>query len=699
MDDLSSLVTRAQTGDLDAYARIVRQFQDMACGYAYSLLGDFHLAEDAAQEAFVEAYRDLPKLREPAAFPAWFRRIVFKHCDRLTRGKRVPTTPLEAAGAIAAGHPGPEGATVRRELTGKVLDAIKALPKNERVVTTLFYINGYSHKDISRFTSRPVGTIKRCLHDARRRLRKELIAMVEDELKKSRPGPEFTDRVVRKISRIRVWIKSGDQKPASEASGILLLTDSEKRSFVIVIGLAESRAIKPWLAGAGSPDALDAHTALVRALRTFGGEIKEVAIAELKDNTFFALLKFELDNRVVEVDCRPSDALNLAVRCNASIFVSEEVAQQCIKKRKDGKPMSPAAAWRELRQSKLINGRRSFGNISEVLQELERDPESEPARLALSTAAKGMVWTTPLVQDKTDALAKVEEWVARSQGTKHEGLAAGLLGAVYLWAREPEPKKAIPHLEKAHRLLPQDDRIAFDLATAYAMEKRTDDAFSILEKGNFPKARNCRNFSNLWDDPRFRTVVGDLDPNARNFFEVAQLGLRIQDPSQPSKKEKPTAVAVSDGTFRREMAKISPEEIRQLAERLSCGQLLRVEAASRGVSKEGPNECLILEVEGDRKMLMPLAELERPGIDQSLREFTPERPMTHTLFCNILRAAGIRADAAVLVDQKDSIIQAVLLVSNQRRCEAISMTAPAALSIAFTAKCPILIAECLAEKL
>jgi DNA-directed RNA polymerase specialized sigma24 family protein len=65
MDDLRSLVIRAQTGYLDAYATIVRQFQDMACGYAYSLLGDFHLAEDAAQEAFVEAYRDLPKLCAP----------------------------------------------------------------------------------------------------------------------------------------------------------------------------------------------------------------------------------------------------------------------------------------------------------------------------------------------------------------------------------------------------------------------------------------------------------------------------------------------------------------------------------------------------------------------------------------------------------------------------------------------------------
>lgn len=69
MEDLRSLVARSKSGELEAYGVIVRRFQDMAAGYGYALLGDFHLAEDAAQEAFIEAYQDLEKLREPAAFP------------------------------------------------------------------------------------------------------------------------------------------------------------------------------------------------------------------------------------------------------------------------------------------------------------------------------------------------------------------------------------------------------------------------------------------------------------------------------------------------------------------------------------------------------------------------------------------------------------------------------------------------------
>src|SRR5713101_8938653 len=97
MTSLESLVEKTRDDDDDAYETIVRRFQDMAVGYGYSMLRDFQLAEDAAQEAFLEAYRNLDKLREPLAFPGWFRRIVFKQCDRITRNRSFAIVPLEAA--------------------------------------------------------------------------------------------------------------------------------------------------------------------------------------------------------------------------------------------------------------------------------------------------------------------------------------------------------------------------------------------------------------------------------------------------------------------------------------------------------------------------------------------------------------------------------------------------------------------------
>ena len=85
MKDLTGLIAQVKLGDKQAYEPIVRRFQDMAVAYGYATLGDWQLAEDAAQEAFIAAYCELPALRDQQAFPGWFRRIVIKQIDRIRR--------------------------------------------------------------------------------------------------------------------------------------------------------------------------------------------------------------------------------------------------------------------------------------------------------------------------------------------------------------------------------------------------------------------------------------------------------------------------------------------------------------------------------------------------------------------------------------------------------------------------------------
>jgi RNA polymerase sigma factor (sigma-70 family) len=181
MDALDGIVGRARDGDADAFTVLVRRFQDMAVGYGYSLLHDFHLAEDAAQEAFFEAYRTLPKLREPAAFAGWFRRIVFKQCDRITRRQTVATVPLDTAVE-------PPQARDEEERKAQVIDAMRHLPEHERSTMTLFYIGGYSMEEVATFLEVPVSTIKGRLHSARERLRAMLVDSVADGLRARRPS-------------------------------------------------------------------------------------------------------------------------------------------------------------------------------------------------------------------------------------------------------------------------------------------------------------------------------------------------------------------------------------------------------------------------------------------------------------------------------------------------------------------------------
>ncbi len=144
-DPASPLKTRHE-----AFSNLVMRFQDMAFGCAFAVLGDAYLAEDAAQEAFVVAWQKLSQLREPAAFGGWLKRIVLSQCNRFTRAQRLTIVSLDAGAATRSNDPGPDRSAERHDLLTKVLQAVKALPENERLVTTLFYVNGYTQADCIR---------------------------------------------------------------------------------------------------------------------------------------------------------------------------------------------------------------------------------------------------------------------------------------------------------------------------------------------------------------------------------------------------------------------------------------------------------------------------------------------------------------------------------------------------------------------
>jgi RNA polymerase sigma factor (sigma-70 family) len=196
----ADLVSAAQAGDDHAFADLVRLYQDMAVAYATSILGDFHLAEDAAQEAFVEAYRALPALRDPGAFAAWFRCIVFKHCDRFTRRRQPALTSLDAATAIASQEPSPHEALEQHELRRSLNAAIATLPEHERTVVLLYYMGDHAQSSIADFLGVTPNVVKTRLYSARQRLKAHM-SEIEKNLGNARPSSDrhFADRVARLI--------------------------------------------------------------------------------------------------------------------------------------------------------------------------------------------------------------------------------------------------------------------------------------------------------------------------------------------------------------------------------------------------------------------------------------------------------------------------------------------------------------------
>jgi RNA polymerase sigma factor (sigma-70 family) len=268
MEPLDSLVRAAQEGDAEAFSRIVERFQDIACASAYAMTEDALLAEDVAQEAFLEAYLNVAKLRQPAAFASWFRRIVLKQADRLTRGKRLMSSPLEAVADVPMDKQDPTEIAETNEVRAQVRHAITALPERERLVIVLFYGTGYALKDIAAFLDIPVTTVKKRLYDARQRLKEELIDVVRDVLQEQRAS--IADKFPAKV-HLLIAARFGDIERVKELLARCPLLLNMKAD----PGEARNQSELPVVAGltALHEAATHNHAQLVQLLCTSGANI------------------------------------------------------------------------------------------------------------------------------------------------------------------------------------------------------------------------------------------------------------------------------------------------------------------------------------------------------------------------------------------------------------------------------------------
>jgi RNA polymerase sigma-70 factor (ECF subfamily) len=174
-NEITSLVERARAGDRSAYGELVERFQPTVYAVALARLRNAAEAQELAQEVFLHGMKKLGQLRDAACFVGWLRQITVRMAiNRLTR--RGPLLGGEAAvleNAAAAGA-GPLEEMVRAEQRAELLKGLARLKPVDRATLVAFYLHGRSLKQMSREFETPVGTIKRRLHVARNRLRKQL---------------------------------------------------------------------------------------------------------------------------------------------------------------------------------------------------------------------------------------------------------------------------------------------------------------------------------------------------------------------------------------------------------------------------------------------------------------------------------------------------------------------------------------------
>jgi RNA polymerase sigma-70 factor (ECF subfamily) len=167
--DAPSALSRAQGGDHDAFAKLVEQHEAMVYSLAYHFFNDRGRAEEIAQDAFLQLYRNLSTIESEAHLLFWLRQVTTRRCIDVTRRTRLKAVSLEDAGELHAAEKRSDVLFDR-----KMRALLDGLPDIQRVVVTLRYQEDLDPSDICQIVKLPVNTVKSHLHRALQSLRRRL---------------------------------------------------------------------------------------------------------------------------------------------------------------------------------------------------------------------------------------------------------------------------------------------------------------------------------------------------------------------------------------------------------------------------------------------------------------------------------------------------------------------------------------------
>ncbi len=181
-DDDREVVRRVQAGDTEAFEALVEKYKRKAFRLAYQVLRDQEEALDVAQEAFIKAFRALPRFKGDSAFYTWLFRITMnlaldRKRQRATRVRSMGTEdvpPEEWERTAVSLAPDPEDVAAGAEQRARIRVALDSLSENHRAIIILSDIEGLQYREIAEVLGIPMGTVMSRLHHARKRLREAL---------------------------------------------------------------------------------------------------------------------------------------------------------------------------------------------------------------------------------------------------------------------------------------------------------------------------------------------------------------------------------------------------------------------------------------------------------------------------------------------------------------------------------------------
>ena len=217
IEDDVQLIQKVLSGDDEAFTALVRKHQKSVHALAWRKVGDFQLAEEITQDAFLRAYRHLSTLNDPTQFSGWLYVITDRLCNNYLQKKKSELKSLEDVPVIEMQKASyeryiseqneQESHAHRQELVRRLL---AKLPESERTVMTLYYLGEMTAKEIGNFLGVSVNTITSRLQRARKRLQQDEELQVKELLGSVRLPDSLAQNVMQQVA---------DMKPVPPSTG------------------------------------------------------------------------------------------------------------------------------------------------------------------------------------------------------------------------------------------------------------------------------------------------------------------------------------------------------------------------------------------------------------------------------------------------------------------------------------------------
>ena len=327
----AELVVLSRNGDKAAFSHLIKRHQTLALGLAQKMMSRRDIAQELMQEAFLQAYLSLDRLRDDDKFQSWLCGITINVCRSHIRHQKMNFLSFEEimggmkinGDVFGSVFPSPMKVAQEQELYNLVLEAVNSLSPKNRTTVLLFYFEQLTIDEISALLNSSATAIKGRLYKSRKQLKAKLLPFYLEN------NPVVsTNQNTKFMIEVTVADVFMPSTSTTLQSSIVVLWDEANRRFLnIFVGIPSGETIAHILTKTPMtrPMTLQFMSNMLKAANAY---LESVRIESLREDIYYATVSLGCNGQVREVDARPSDAIALALLMNSPIYVNEAVMKE-----------------------------------------------------------------------------------------------------------------------------------------------------------------------------------------------------------------------------------------------------------------------------------------------------------------------------------------------------------------------------------